>query len=53
MTSELKVLEDADHNFLGRYDEVVEAILEWLERVDKGEAGAAEVDSPQSPKGKL
>lgn len=29
--------EDADHNFTGRKDEVVDIILEWLESKQRGD----------------
>lgn len=33
-TSTLCILEGAEHNFIGRFDEVVSTIVEWLDKVD-------------------
>jgi hypothetical protein len=30
-------MEDADHNFTGRQDDVVDAILQWWEQRERGE----------------
>lgn len=36
-THSLNFVEDADHNFTGRQDEVVDAILEWWVTRQRGE----------------
>lgn len=40
-----------DHNFIGRYDEVVETIVSWLDRLEPF-AGAASSEAAKKP-GKL
>ncbi|KAF8192177.1 ectomycorrhiza-regulated esterase [Pholiota molesta] len=36
-THTLHLMEDADHNFTGRQDDVVDAILQWWEQRERGE----------------
>ena len=33
-TSTLYIMKDGDHNFIGRFDEVVSTIMAWLDEVD-------------------
>ncbi|KDQ14982.1 hypothetical protein BOTBODRAFT_299924 [Botryobasidium botryosum FD-172 SS1] len=49
-THSLKLSENADHNFVGHYDEVVETVLDWWKELEAGSLkdGIWEVGTPRN-----
>ncbi|KAK9894416.1 alpha/beta-hydrolase [Cystobasidium minutum MCA 4210] len=38
-TNDMRIVKDADHNFIGKYDEIVDIIMRWLDGKDIGIKG--------------